>query len=415
MDRDIPIAVRRKRLLGRIAVAILLVTCAGAALTWAPGLLEPGIRRDRVRTAKVQSGPIESTVSASGLAEPEIEHVISSPADSRIVRLLKHAGAAVHRGEAILELDTNQLRLALERLEQQIGLKLNELEKARLDLENTLLILRNQVDVKTLELDSARSFTARSHALFRENLVARDHLDQAVLSEKKTQSELKDLQERIRHAEKATQVQYAGLEMSMNILQKERDEARRELELATTTSDRDGVLTWVVPEEGASVRRGDVLARIADLSSFRVKASVSDVHASRLREGLQVIVRVGEAALEGRIRQVLPTITNGIISVVVQLDAPSHPLLKSNLRVDAEIVLNRKSRVLRIGRGPGVEPEGPRRLFVVRGDRAVRTPVELGAASYEYCEVVSGLVEGDEIIITDMKEYQNVAEIRLRE
>jgi len=52
--------------------------------------------------------------------------------DSRVVRLLEHPGAPVRRGEAILELDTNQLRLALERLEQQIGLKRNEVEKARL-------------------------------------------------------------------------------------------------------------------------------------------------------------------------------------------------------------------------------------------------------------------------------------------
>ena len=73
-----------------------------------------------------------------------------------------------------------------------------------------MLMLRNQVDVKKLELDSARSQTARAQALFRENLIPQTQLDQALFAEKKTQSELKDLEERIRHAEKATQVQYAG-------------------------------------------------------------------------------------------------------------------------------------------------------------------------------------------------------------
>ena len=71
--------------------------------------------------------------------------------------------------------------------------------------------------------------------------------------------------------------------------------------LATAASDRRGVLTWVVPSEGMAVHRGDELARIADLSAFRVEATVSDVHASRLVAGLPVTVRSGDSRLGGRL------------------------------------------------------------------------------------------------------------------
>jgi 2-polyprenyl-6-methoxyphenol hydroxylase-like FAD-dependent oxidoreductase len=53
-----------------------------------------------------------------------------------------------------------------------------------------------------------------------------------------------------------------GLALEMKTLNQERTEAQRQLELATTKSDRNGVLTWVVNEEGATVQKGAVLARI---------------------------------------------------------------------------------------------------------------------------------------------------------
>jgi HlyD family secretion protein len=81
----------------------------------------------------------------------------------------------------------------------------------------------------------------------------------------------------------------AGLALELGTLLRERDEAQRQVELGTARADRTGVVTWAVAEEGAVVRRGDVLARVADLRSFRVETTHSDVHArtvapvSRLR------------------------------------------------------------------------------------------------------------------------------------
>ena len=94
--------------------------------------------------------------------------------------------------------------------------------------------------------------------------------------------------------------------------------------------------------------------------------------------GLPVTVKVNDDVLEGRVAAVLPTIQNGAITLHVALTDPSSPLLRSNLRVDVGIVTARKPRVVRIKRGPFATGEGVQQVFVVRGDRAVRTPVELG-------------------------------------
>jgi HlyD family secretion protein len=202
--------------------------------------------------------------------------------------------------------------------------------------------------------------------------------------------------------------------MEMKILRQERCDAQRRLERATTQSDRDGVLTWVTPEEGAVVREGDLIARIADLNSFRVEATLSDVHASDLSAGLVARVRINDAYLDGGITNVLPTIKDGVMTIIVGLNDKSSPLLRSNLRVDVYLVTARKGRALKVKRGPSIPGSGRQDVFVIRGDMAVKTPVVIGISSFDEAEVQSGLLEGDEVIVSDMTDHLHRKEVRVR-
>ena len=167
-------------------------------------------------------------------------------------------------------------------------------------------------------------------------------------------------------------------------------------------------------EEGATIRKGDVIARLADLSAFRVDASVSDAYASRLSVGQPVQVRVDDRMLDGQISDVLPTVQNGVITVRVALKDRSNPALRQNLRVEVFIVTGHRERALRVRKGTSTSGEGVQQVFVVRGDRADRVRVRFGIASFDFVEVVEGLAAGDEVIVSDMTDYQHLASIRLR-
>jgi HlyD family secretion protein len=173
-----------------------------------------------------------------------------------------------------------------------------------------------------------------------------------------------------------------------------------------------------VTEEGAAVKKGDVLARLADLSSFRVDASVSDLHAQRLRVGQPVLVQVSEelegTRLDGTIASIQPTVKDGAVTFSVALAQRGSPLLRANMRVDVLVVTGRKARALRVARGPFADGEGKREVFVVRGARAVRTPAQLGLASATHLEVLQGLQAGDEVVISDMSAHLGTRELGLR-
>jgi HlyD family secretion protein len=350
---------------------------------------------------------------ASGTVTPEVERVLSSPLDARVLRLLQRPGAHLKQGDPVVELDVSESVLALDKLLKDQKIKDNQQAQARLVLEKSLVDLDGRIEVKSLELQSAQARFEDESQLFKDGLLSREALRRTELAVKQTNIELAQLRDERKNVERTTTVQLEGLALERGSLDKEAAQARRLLDLSTTKSDRDGVLTWVISQEGALVRRGDVIARIADLTSFRVDASVSDVHVGRLRPGMPALVRINELDLDGTVREVLPTVENGVLHFTVALARPSHPGLRPSLRTDVLVVTERKGRALRVKRGPFADNDA-RQAFVVRGDRAVRVPIQLGLSGADDVELLAGGTEGDEMIISDMKDYMHLSEVKIK-
>ena len=414
MDRELDASFRRRLIGRRVAWAGGSVALVVAVLLFLPGWLRPSVERDRIRTGRVDRGPVEGVVEASGMVIPAFEGVLSSPVEARVQKILKRPGEMVRQGDEIVALDMGASRLALERLEDQLAKKVNEQEQLRLSLEKSLSDLRGQIERQKLDAEAAQYRAEGNQKLRSDGLVSEQVLKASEVEAKKARIELAQLAESVRNARRSTDAQLRGLELDVSMLRKERDEARRQLLLATTRSDRAGVLTWVIPQEGVTVQRGQIIARISDLDSYRVEASVSDIHSSRLRRGLPVHVLVDEQPHSGSLAQIDPTIENGAIKFYVDLDEPRHSKLRNNLRVDVLVVTDAKSDVLRIPRGPFAEGGSRQPVFVVEGDRAVRRDVRFGISGYDHLEVVDGLDVGDEVILSDMRDYTRLAEVKLK-
>ena len=154
MDRVID---RRSRLisLAKRGFAVFAVVAAVSAIyLLASGWIQPTIERSTVQIARVDDGPIEATMSASGTVVPEFEGVLSSPLDARVLKILKRAGSPVRKGEPIISLDVSESELAVERANQKLLQKGNEQEQKRLALDSKLVDLRKQKELKEVDVRS---------------------------------------------------------------------------------------------------------------------------------------------------------------------------------------------------------------------------------------------------------------------
>jgi HlyD family secretion protein len=162
------------------------------------------------------------------------------------------------------------------------------------------------------------------------------------------------------------------------------------------------------------VRNGDVVARIADLSSFRISATIADMYVARLAPGMRVRVRVDDATtLLGTIASVEPRVENGQAKFFAELDDRTNAKLRNDVRVDVFALVGRRADAVRVKRGALGQTDSER-VFVVRGDRLVSVPVRWGLAGENEIECMSGLAVGDEVVISNMADYNGVKELALR-
>src|SRR5687767_6487869 len=152
MDRPIETSVRRRRVVRRVGLAAGLTAGLVVVAALVPRMVRPTVERQRLRTARVELGAVEATLTASGTVVPEVEQVIASPVDARVLKIRKRPGDVLAAGEAILDLDLSASHLAVQKLEQDLAIKQNQQTRTRLDLEAKLQELEGQREVKALEL-----------------------------------------------------------------------------------------------------------------------------------------------------------------------------------------------------------------------------------------------------------------------
>jgi HlyD family secretion protein len=414
MDREIAPGIRTKRFTRRVLIASVggsaLVFSVAATVSW----LRPSIRRVDLQIARVGRGSVDATLQATGTVVPEIETVISSPVEARALKIQHRAGDQLHTGDAILTLDTSATRLDLDKLSDAVAQRESALSQARLKADDDLAAATSALEQKQLDSEILRLKAAQNVRMHAEGLVSAQDELVAVTAKKKSDIEIAQLRDALVRARRSTEGQIAAAQLELRTAQKERDQSERQLNLAMARSDQDGVLTWVLPEVGATVRKGDVLARVADLSAYRVVATISDVHASKLAAGMRTHVKLDDTTtIDGTISSIDPRIENGIARFCVSLDQRANPRLRNNLRVDVLPVIASHGNVLRVRRGALGQGEHEE-VFVVRGQMLVRTLVRWGLAGDELIQPIDGLREGDEVVISNMSEHQGIRELRIK-
>jgi HlyD family secretion protein len=414
MDREIAQDVRNRRVAKRVVVAVVavaaLIFCVAATVNW----LRPSVRRADLQIARVERGSVDATLQATGTVVPEIETVISSPVEARALKIQHRAGDQLHAGDAILTLDTSATKLDLDKLNDAVAQKESALMQARLKADEENASAAAALEQKQLDSDILKLKAAQNTRMHAEGLVSSQDELVAVTAKKKCDIEIAQLRDALGRVRRSTEAQIAAAQLDLRTAQRERDQSARQLNLAMARSDQDGVLTWVLPEVGATVRKGDVIARVADLSAYRVVATISDVHASKLAAGMRAHVKLDDTTtIDGTISSIDPRIENGIAKFYVTLDQRAHPRLRNNLRVDVLPIIGSRGNVLRVRRGALGQGEHED-VFVVRGGRLVRTQVRWGLAGDEVIQPIDGLREGDEVAISNMSEYQGLKELQLR-
>lgn len=403
MDRELSSSQIRKETLVKTLKFVAVGLGFILAILFFRDLLQSSVKRSQILTATAEIGDIEGAITASGVIVPEFEQIISSPIESKIEQVFFRSGETIPKDSSILKLNKEFTQNAMEQLMDELALKINRKEQLNLKIQRSLIDLNAQYDINKLQIQFLESKLDVQKHLNEIGVGILEELNQAILNLEIARRELEQLEKRIDNEKKSLDADLKELELEIQIQEKTIRNLDRQLELANIKSDNVGVITWVNDDIGATVHPGDIVARVADLSSFKVEGKISDIHASKMMIGNPVRVRIGDMNLNGLIAGIQPTIQNGVISFTVQLDDKTNRELRSNLRVDVFVITSYEKAVVRVKNGPFINGSGEQEIFVIHGKTATRRRVLIGASNFDWVEVKEGLQPGESVIISDME------------
>jgi HlyD family secretion protein len=323
------------------------------------------------------------------------------------------AGNEVKAGQSILTLDKSASQTEFEKINFQLQSKRNEISKLKLDLNKSFFDIQSNNDIKQLRISNLADAVENAKRLFKAGGGTREGIEQAQLNLKVAQLEKKQLENEIKSKQQTMQIEIKEAEIALAIQENDLRELQRKLQLANIIATRSGVVTYVNKNIGATVREGESLARIANLSSFKVNGSISDNYMDQLHNGMPVIVRINETQLKGHVVNVYPSVQNGIVTFDVQLDERNSKQLRPNMKVDVFLVTNMHSKVMRVANGPAFRGPANQDIFVLNGSKAERRSVHIGLSNFDYVEIKDGVKPGDVVITSDMAEYKNAKELSI--
>ncbi|QKG57385.1 HlyD family efflux transporter periplasmic adaptor subunit [Hymenobacter sp. BRD128] len=406
MDRVLDSATQRRRqlrawLLGLGALAALLA--AGPGLR---RLIQPSLRRVDILTAPVETGDVDATLTAAGTVIPGREVVLTSPIQSTVRRVALAVGAHVQPGQTIVELDKDLAASTLAKLDDEQLRNQNKNAQLGLALARSLTDLQAQQQAQDLKVSSLQSALRDEQHLLEIGGGTAEAVRQAELNLHTASLEAQRLRRQLRNQRQASQADRRELGFTVSMQQRSIAEQAAKLRQADISSQLPGVLTWVNDNLGATVQAGDALARVADLSRYRVRATIADTYADQLHPGDAVRVRLGPGTdLPGTVASISPAVDKGVVTFYATLANDHHPALRANLRADVFVITRAHRGVLRVKNGPFYQGGREQPVFVLAGGRAVRRVVRFGDSNTDYVQVLSGLAKGEELIISATKTY----------
>ena len=374
-----------------------------AVMRWSSATVS--IPRDRLRIAEVVRGDLVRDVSVQGRVVAAVSPTLYAPAPGTIT-LKVEAGASVEKDQVLAEIYSpeleNELREAQATLEEQ---SMN-LERQRIEAKQQTLEKRKEADLANVALVAANREMRRAEDAHQRGVIpeidyekAKDELQNAQLAEKHASADADLFDERQRFELKASEIARDRQKLRVTELQRQVDEL-------SIRSPVSGIVGDLLVDQRAAVTRDTPVMAVVDLSHFEIDAQIPESYADDLAIGMPAEIRLGDRVYEGQLVAVSPEIVSNQVRSRIRFVGDSPDNLRQNQRLTTRILLENRPDVLKLQRGQFLESGGGRVAYVLRDDdTAVRRSIETGARSLGAVEILSGLQEGDRVIISGIDQF----------
>ncbi|MEE2638337.1 MAG: HlyD family efflux transporter periplasmic adaptor subunit [Acidobacteriota bacterium] len=392
-------------------VGVILITVGVSRLEPAA----PSVDRDTVYMDTVQRGEMLRNVRGTGQLVPEEIRWISAVTNSTVERIVLRPGVTVEPDTVIVELSNPQLEQSA--LDARLQLEAARARYKSREVELDREALTQQAAVATIESSrTLADYEARlEEELYEDELVSELSLRQKQSTANQLGIQHQIEQQRLQILIDSMETQLAAEQAEVDRLETIYDLRREEVADLTLTAGVAGVLQEVPLEEGQRVTPGTNLARVGDPRRLMAELRIAETQARDIQHGQLVSIDTRNGIIPGHVIRIDPSVQQGTVTVDVALDGELPRGARPDLTVDGTIELERLEDVIYVSRPVFGQEHSVVSLFKLQpdGDEAHRAQVSLGRSSVSFVEVLEGLQPGDEVVLSDMSQWDAFDRVRL--
>ncbi len=373
----------------------------------------------------VGRGDVEKSVTSSGKVVANLEVDIKCRASGEVIKLPFDISQTVKKGDLLCQLDTTDQDLAVQsaqaavaQAEARLAQATTNVRTAELNLETTRRRTAATLESATVKAANLRSKANRQKELAAQDLASAEERETAETDAASAEADRKIAEisvEEIKQQEMQLEYKRQEVKTADAQLQAERIALRAQKQLqgyTTVTAPIDGTVSAMNVQKGTIIASGTsgfsggtTIMTLSDLSRIFVLASVDQSDSGGLAVGQKVRIRVDSQ--EGRVfaGEVVRVATKGTsASSVVTFDVKIEVLdehkemLKPETTGNVEIIQQSRTNVITVPTGAVVR-RGAKTSVTLEGDR--QQDVVLGLQSADDVEIISGLREGDRVLVNE--------------
>lgn len=396
--------------LGLVVVTGLVIQFAPAASRWSQA--QKSVSLDRVRLATIVRGDFTRDISVMGRVIAAISPTVYSPADGTITLAIE-AGHQVSKGQALAVLDSPELTSRLSQQQAILESLASGFKRQKIQGKKQRLIDQKAVDLANVTLTSAKREKRRADQGYQKSAISQ-------IDYEKAQDELENASLQHNHAvlDAGLNIESLDFDSQSLALGQQRQqllvaELQRQVDSLTIASPVNGIVGNLTTDNKTFLSKNQPILTVVDLSQFEVEIQIPESYADDLAIGMAVTIQFEQQEVSARLVTISPEILNNQVTGRVRFIEQMPGKLRQNQRLSTQIILEHKTDILQVKRGQFLESGGGKFAYKVTQGLASKTPIAIGARSLSHVELLNGLDEGDQIIISSTDIFNTAEQVLL--
>jgi HlyD family secretion protein len=394
----------------------IVIGAAAAAVVVALIWVVPSVARLISAGSAISASSVRGTLTRDISAQGKVVAAVSPTLYANTagtVTLDVHAGDKVEKDQVLAELYSPELTSKLAQEKSTFDSLSIEVERTGIDNRQKQLTAKKTYDQAMIDQQTAARDVDRNERGYKAGAIpeinvlrAKDALAKAAIE--------------VEHALADSKLQDETLAFELRTKRLSLDRQKllvadleRQVEMLKVRAPVSGQVGQLLVQQKANVAANVALLTVVDLSALEIELQVPEVFAHDLAIDMPAEILDGGEKYTGALSAVSPEVVEGQVVARVRFAERKPAGLRQNQRLTTRILIDEHPNVLMVERGSFVDSGAGRVAYIVRNGVAERMPIQVGATSLNAVELVSGVKEGDRIVISGTDAFNGAPRVVL--